>query len=160
MACTPALFRLFPCLLQRETISRLRKALSPIGEVCSFRGMVMQSGLRIGRRRHQDLGRRGRYWPSVEALEDRCLLTGLVIDPIAVPLTIPVGKTLIVPVTGSDSEGGAISYSISSPDPSLNPYIHSGPGDPFLKLTIQGYGDLLFDLYQNQAPQAVAAIAG
>ena len=93
--------------------------------------------------------------PAVEVLEGRQLLAAPVIAPIA-PVTMPEGKTEFVPVQGTDPDGGAISYTATSDATGITATVRSG--HPYLTLSVQGYGDLTFQLFDDLAPQTVKQI--
>jgi hypothetical protein len=46
----------------------------------------------------------GRARPRVEVLEGRQLMAAPVVDPVA-DVSLPAGKTIFVPITGSDADG-------------------------------------------------------
>ena len=98
------------------------------------------------------------YRPSVESLEDRTLLAAPVIDPLSVPLNLPVGKSLVVPVSGSSASGGAISYSVSTNDPHIVVVPHTG--DTFLKISVAGFGDMEFELFNDLTPNTASIFSG
>src|SRR5438046_868227 len=56
-----------------------------------------------------------KYRPVVEGLEDRFLLAAPVINDLAFTANIPINKTLILPVSATDPQGGAITYSLTVP---------------------------------------------
>jgi cyclophilin family peptidyl-prolyl cis-trans isomerase len=111
---------------------------------------------RRSRRAPQPLDRRRR--PYVEDLEDRCLLAAPVIDPLQVPLNVPVGKTLVVPVTGTDPAGGTVSYSVTSNSPNVT--VQQLTGNTFLQLTVQNFGTMEFELFNDMTPMAASLIGG
>src|SRR5437870_7518917 len=57
-----------------------------------------------------------KYRPVVEGLEDRFLLAAPVISDLAFAANVPINKTLILPVSATDSQGGAITYTLTSSD--------------------------------------------
>src|SRR4051812_37604452 len=107
------------------------------------------AGVRQGQKR----GARS-YRPFVEGLEDRRLMAAPVINTIAVPLNVPTGKTLIVPVTASDPAGGAVTYSVTSNNPALT-ITPLSSSNTFIKMSVQGFGDMVFELYGDLTPSAV-----
>jgi cyclophilin family peptidyl-prolyl cis-trans isomerase len=110
---------------------------------------------RLHRRPQQPAARRRL---QLESLEDRCLLAAPVIDPLQVPLNIPTGKSLVVPVSASDADGGSVSYSVTSSNPDVT--VQQLTGNTFLKLTVQGFGTMEFELFNNFTPQTAGLIAG
>jgi len=101
---------------------------------------------------------RSSYRPFVQELEDRCLLAAPVIDPLQVPLNIPVGKTLVVPISAVDPAGGSVSYTVTSSNPDVTVTQHTG--NNFLEMTVAGFGTMEFELFNDLTPQSVAAISG
>ncbi len=89
---------------------------------------------------------------KLEWLEGRQLLAAPDISAIA-NVSVPAGKTLFVPVAGSDADGDAITYSVSSSNSEVTAQVRSG--HPFLKIAVAGYGDLIFQLFDDLAPQTV-----
>src|ERR1041385_1839359 len=69
-----------------------------------------------------------RSW--IEVLEERRLLAAPVIDAIS-NVTVPSGKSLIVPVTASDADSDTLTYSVSSSSANVTASVHTG--NPFLK---------------------------
>src|SRR4051794_14145313 len=107
----------------------------------------MLSWFRRHARGHKGQDRRTRsYRPCVEGLEDRRVMAAPVINPIAVPLNVPTGKTLIVPVSASDPAGGAVTYSVSSNNPALTVTPLSS-GNHYIKISVAGFGDMVFQLF-------------
>jgi cyclophilin family peptidyl-prolyl cis-trans isomerase len=121
----------------------------------------MQNWLRrwLGRGQHHHSPRRG-YRPIVEGLEDRCLLTGPAVDPITfTPLNVPAGKTLFVPVTATDTDGNPLTYTATSSDPIITVTPRNNP-HPYLDISVAGFGDMVFQLFDDLTPNTVATISG
>lgn len=78
-----------------------------------------------------------------ESFETRTLLsnTAPVLDTIpAIAMVAPAGtgqlpKTIQVPLTATDADGDALTYTVTSSNSSIVPITHAG--DPFLKMTVQ-----------------------
>ncbi len=111
--------------------------------------------LRLAPGRHHSRGRW--YRPVVEGVEDRCLFAAPILDPIT-NQAVPIGKTLQVPITASDTDGDALTYSFSSSNPQFSATVRSG--NPYLRLTVAEFGDLVFQLFQDVAPRTVETISG
>jgi cyclophilin family peptidyl-prolyl cis-trans isomerase len=94
------------------------------------------------------------YRPRLEGLEDRCLLS-VTLDPISTQ-NVPSGKSLILPLTATDTNGNALTYTVTSSDPQITATLHTG--DPFVKFTVAGFGDLVFQLFQDLTPKTVSTI--
>jgi len=99
----------------------------------------------------------------VEELEDRCLLAAPVITTIAgmstsgtlTPLNLPIGKSLIVPITATASN--PLTYTVTSDNPDVIVDLHTG--NPFLELDTTD-GTMVFEMLQDVAPNTVATIDG
>ena len=99
----------------------------------------------------------------MERLEERQLLASPVIDTVAA-VTIPSPKTLIVPLTASDADGDALTWSVQSNNLDIIPTIHTG--NPFVQINVK-YGSggrftgtMVFELLQDVAPKTVANFIG
>ena len=105
------------------------------------------------------MSRRTRRWhPTVEAAEPRVLMTAPALDPIA-DVSVPAGKSLIVPVTATDVDGHPLSYTVSTADGSkVATTLHTG--NPYLTLRVQGFGVMEFQLFRDLAPSTVDTVAG
>ena len=92
---------------------------------------------------------------GVEALEGRQLLAAPVIEPIPA-VDVPGGKTLIVPLRGGDADGDPITYTATSDASGVRAEVRSG--GPFLRLSVEGFGDLEFQLFGDLVPNTVRQI--
>src|SRR5262249_46207110 len=121
----------------------------------------MQNWLRRWLRPGQDPKQQRRaYRPVVEGLEERCLLAAPVVDPINfTPLNIPTNKTLFVPVTATDADGNPLTYTAVSSNPLISVTPRNNPHS-FLKLSVAGFGDMVFQLFDDLTPNTVAMISG
>jgi cyclophilin family peptidyl-prolyl cis-trans isomerase/PKD repeat protein len=93
----------------------------------------------------------------VQVLEERRLLSAPIIDTVP-DQAVPTGKSLIVPLTASDAEGDAVTWSITSSDPKIVPVMHVN--NPWLKMTVTGYGDMVFEMLRDVAPHTADTIGG
>jgi cyclophilin family peptidyl-prolyl cis-trans isomerase len=80
-----------------------------------------------------------------------------IIDPIA-NVTVPAGKTLIVPVTAVSSNGWPLTYSATSSLSKVTVTVRAG--HPNLKMAVKDFGDLVFELFDDLAPLTVETIRG
>jgi cyclophilin family peptidyl-prolyl cis-trans isomerase len=108
-------------------------------------------------RRSQPARRRPGFRPLVQELEDRRLLAAPTINPIAVPLNLPAGKTLIVPIT-ADAGGNPVTYTVTSDNPQVQVIPH--PNNTFLDVSVAGFGTMEFELFNDLAPYTASLIAG
>ena len=107
--------------------------------------------------------RSSRWTPRVDGLEERRLMAAPVLDPInglsaAGELSLPAGKSRIVPLTANDADGDAITYTAASDQAGVKATILTG--GPILKLSVAGKGDMIFQLLPNFAPNTVNTIVG
>jgi len=94
----------------------------------------------------------------LETLEQRRLLAAApLLDAIA-DVTVPAGKSLILPLTASDADGDALAYNFQSSDPNISVHLHTG--NPWLRISVAGFGDMDFQLLRDVAPNTVDTIAG
>ncbi|HLJ95684.1 MAG TPA: Ig-like domain repeat protein [Gemmataceae bacterium] len=121
----------------------------------------MQIGLpRWLRRERNYQPQRRSLRPILEDLEDRCLLAAPVVDPINfTPLNIPAGKTLFVPVTATDADGNPLTYTATSSNSQITVTPRNNP-HPYLKISVAGFGDMVFQLFDDLTPNTVATIEG
>lgn len=91
------------------------------------------------------------------------------IDPVSTAgfQSIPVGKSLVVPVSATASGSAAVNFTVSSSNPKI--LVRAKSGNPSLKLhvkyagdgTVQAFeGDLVFQLFRDMAPITTGLIAG
>ena len=94
----------------------------------------------------------------LESLEERQLLAAPVLDAIAA-VSVPAHKSLIVPLTATDADGNPLTYSVSSPSGSsvTGRILTAGPD---IKMSVAGYGDMVFQLLPEFAPNTVSTMVG
>jgi len=93
--------------------------------------------------------------PAVESMENRELLAAPVMQPLA-DLNVPGNKSLIVPLSSTTSDLSAVSYTTTSTNDGIKTTVLSG--GTFVKMTVAGYGDLTFKLFDELAPETVGKI--
>lgn len=99
---------------------------------------------------------------AFEQLEERCLLAVPVIDPILsslVPPNIPANKTLFIPVTGSEANGEAITYSVTSSNPAIQAQVRT-TGNTYFQVNVANFGSMTFQLFGDLTPMTVNVISG
>ncbi|HMO26889.1 MAG TPA: peptidylprolyl isomerase, partial [Tepidisphaeraceae bacterium] len=99
--------------------------------------------------------RRMHKW--IETLEDRKYLAAPVLDAIS-NVTVPTGKTLQIPLTASDADGDALSYSVTRSG-SLTTYVRPS-SNTWVRFNVQGFGMMEFQLFDDTAPLTVRSIKG
>src|SRR2546423_13837946 len=102
----------------------------------------MRNWFRRSKRSKADKARRPRtYKPRFEGFEERLVLNGASIDPIGVNVlpNVPANKTLFIPVTGADTDGKPLTYSVTSSNGSLiHATVHTAGGS-FIQITVAGF---------------------
>ena len=85
------------------------------------------------------------------------MLAAPVVDPISTQ-SVPVGKSLFVPVTGSDTDNDTLTYSVTSSNPQVTAQVR--PRSSFLRMSVANFGDLEFQLFGDLTPRTVELISG
>ena len=132
----------------------------------------MRFGWRSGQRgiggRNRKSARRTRNYDSrslpLEQLEPRQMLT-VTLDPLH-GIQVPGGQSVLVPLTGHDSNGGALTYSFSSSDPANVTLELVSPTSKSLKLNVSGtdkngqaFTDtIVLHLFEDLTPQTTTRI--
>ena len=93
--------------------------------------------------------------PHVENMEARELLAAPAMDALS-QISVPSGKSLFVPLSSTTSDQSSVSYSVTSSDQSIKSTVLSG--GTYVKMTVSGYGDLTFKLFDTLAPESVGKI--
>ncbi len=93
--------------------------------------------------------------PHVENMEARELLAAPAMDALS-QISVPSGKSLFVPLSSTTSDQSSVSYSVTSSDQSIKSTVLSG--GTYVKMTVSGYGDLTFKLFDTLTPESVGKI--
>ncbi len=101
--------------------------------------------------------RRRRLTLGFVSLEDRLVMAAPVLDPIPVA-ALPAGKTIMIPLTATDADGDPLTYTVTGDNGQILASVRTG--HPFLKMSIAGYGDMVFQLFDDIAPNTVDTITG
>ncbi len=94
--------------------------------------------------------------PRLEPLEERCVLSLPTLAPI-VDITVDSGAPIHIALDGFDLDGDALSFSVSSTNSSLEMFIPEG--NRSLNISVDGFGDMVFELFEQRAPNTTARIA-
>ena len=71
-------------------------------------------------------------------------------------VTLSAGSPLHIALNGLDPEGGALTFSVESSDPSVTAEVLSG--NRSLRLEVDGFGAMTFELFENRTPRATQRI--
>ncbi|MEQ8847590.1 peptidylprolyl isomerase [Botrimarina sp.] len=71
--------------------------------------------------------------------------------------TLLVGSPLHVSLDGYSPSGGPLTYTVQSDNPDVSAEILSG--NRSLRIDMQGYGDMVFELFDDRAPRATSRVA-
>lgn len=93
--------------------------------------------------------------PQVEKMESRELLAAPAMDALS-QISVPAGKSILLPLHSTTPDNSSVSYSVTSSDPALKTTVLSG--GTFVKLSVSGYGDLTFKLFDTLTPETVSKI--
>ena len=97
--------------------------------------------------------------PAVmEVLEERRLLAAPQLDALA-DVTVPIGKTIQIPLTATDADGNTLTYTSSDNSGALSTFVRPRDGT-FVDLNVRDYGTLEFQLFDTNAPDTVRRIVG
>ena len=67
-----------------------------------------------------------------------------------------IGSPLYVPLDGYDPDGDEITYTVTSSNPDVVPTVQSG--NRSMRLNVAGFGDMVFEFFEAEAPLATAQI--
>ena len=108
----------------------------------------------------RSMGHTGRQ--MMESLEGRRLLAAPQIADLGFSGPAVVDKTLFIPVVANDADGDAVSLSasVTAPDGAAAAVTFTPDTNRWLEMDVDGYGTLLFQLFDNVAPETTSRIAG
>ena len=92
----------------------------------------------------------------IEPLECRQLLS---VSPTLATLedvTLKAGAPLYIALDGYDADGDSLTYSVSSDNDSVLGSVLSG--NRSMKIVVDGYGEMIFELFEQRAPETTAQI--
>ncbi|TWU10459.1 Ig-like domain-containing protein [Allorhodopirellula heiligendammensis] len=106
----------------------------------------------------------GTHHSGVQSIESLISASGFVNPEEALPTfaqigpqTVAIGSPLHIPIDAYDADGGPLTVTVSV----QNPSILSGTvltGNRSLRLDMEGYGDMVFELFEQRAPEATGRV--
>jgi cyclophilin family peptidyl-prolyl cis-trans isomerase len=100
---------------------------------------------------------------AVELFEPRLFLSATIPAPavatdwavgstLTPTITVPIGKSLVVPLTDGNTSGQPLTYNVQSNNPNITATVHTG--NEFIDLHVTGFatGDLVFELFNDLTP--------
>ena len=97
--------------------------------------------------------------PKFEPLEGRRLFAAPALQPIG-PASVPVGKTIQIPITTDYVSTSTVTYSIKTSGKSISLALHPAT-NTFVQIDVAGYADpMVFELFNDVAPNTVRRFAG
>lgn len=90
-----------------------------------------------------------------EALEPRLALAAPSLAAIS-DITMTAGVPMYVALNGTDTDGDTLSFSATSSNGALTGSVPAG--NRSMKISVTGYGDMTFELFENLAPRTTARI--
>ena len=96
---------------------------------------------------------------GLQSLETLSMESGIAIPDGAVPCfdelpdtTVLGGSPLLIGINGYDPNNDALTYTVTSDNPLVTPELFSG--NRSMRVNVAGYGDMVFELFENRAPRA------
>ncbi len=90
----------------------------------------------------------------VQRLEERALLSADLSFAVLPDVTVLGGAPLTVGIDGSDPEGDALTYSVTSSDPLVSAELFTG--NRSMRVSVAGFGDMVFELFESRVPRATS----
>ncbi len=97
----------------------------------------------------------------LELLEPRCVLSAPTLTDLDDAITISAGAPVQIALGGSDTDGDALTYTVTSSNSDISvsiPKQEAENGHRSLRITVQGYGEMVFELFEDLAPETTARI--
>lgn len=97
----------------------------------------------------------------IEALEARRVLAAPTLPDFPDEINITAGAPIHVALGGQDTDGDSLTYSVTSTNSAISatiPKQETPEGNRSMRITVQGYGEMVFELFEGRAPQTTARI--
>ena len=91
----------------------------------------------------------------IVGMTDTCLAATPTLEAIA-DVTLLSGSALHIPLLGSDASGHALSFSATSSNTLVTPFIPEG--NRSMRITSTGFGEMVFELFEGRAPRVTNQI--
>ena len=97
----------------------------------------------------------------LEALEARRVLAAPTLPDFPDEVNITAGAPIHVALGGLDADGDDLTYSVTSTNSTISatiPKQETPEGNRSMRITVQGYGEMVFELFEGRAPNTTARI--
>ncbi len=97
----------------------------------------------------------------MEALEKRRVLASPTLAELPDEINIYAGAPVQIALNGEDADGDALTYTVASDNSAISvsvPKQELASGRQSLRITVQGYGEMVFELFEDLAPETTARI--
>ena len=97
----------------------------------------------------------------IEALEERRVLAAPTLPNFPDEVNINAGAPIHVALGGLDADGDDLTYTVTSTNSHISatiPKQQTPEGNRSMRITVQGYGDMVFELFEGRAPNTTARI--
>lgn len=91
-----------------------------------------------------------------ELLESRTLLTNNPVLQAVADVTLLSGSPLHIPLNASDADAQALTFTATSSNADVTTFVPTG--NRSLRISVQGQGDMVFELFEQRAPRATSQI--
>ena len=97
----------------------------------------------------------------IEALEARRVLAAPTLPDFPDEVSINAGAPIHVALGGQDADGDDLTYTVTSTNSNISatiPKQATPEGNRSMRITVQGYGEMVFELFEGRAPNTTARI--